>query len=446
MIHRFALFLLLFINISIYADEIEVFNKTSLPINAAIYYYKNDAQIAGPIKEIPSQSSIKMRRPDRKLGYDRQLLFSFNKFDLTNSVSRDKLYTIGSSNVGTLQGSQVFIDLTKGHLAGHNYLEWKVIEPIKGQIKKGISYLDDVTLGQLRRLYANHQYGTRVARLRVASDICGEEKTYLANRLPRAKAKLENILGLKLQDGQMPKIALCGSGGGYRAMLNTLGSMIGAEDIGLLDSSIYISGLSGSTWALATWTHLGMPLQQFQDYLLNRIKNNFFKIGFDLNAVTQNLLRKFSFKQPISLVDIYGSFIAKNLLSGDINSINLANQTKTIEGGKWIMPIYTAIATKLPYEWVEFTPYEVGGDALGGYVPSWSFGRSFLNGQSQDFAPPPQTLGYLMGMWGSAFAANYKEVLLNFENNIKQDFIRNALKFGIQETVIGRQRAFLAGL
>lgn len=48
------------------------------------------------------------------------------------------------------------------------------------------------------------------------------------------------------------------------------------------------------------------------------------------------------------------------------------------------------------YQWFEFTPYEVGCEELEAWVPMWSFGRKFENGQSVEKLPE-QTLDILMG-------------------------------------------------
>src|SRR5229473_1244104 len=77
------------------------------------------------------------------------------------------------------------------------------------------------------------------------------EKKYLNNRLPIVKAALEKMLNRSLDNKKIPKIALIGSGGGYRAMFCTTGSLNGAQKIGLLDTITYITALSGSTWAVA---------------------------------------------------------------------------------------------------------------------------------------------------------------------------------------------------
>ena len=47
---------------------------------------------------------------------------------------------------------------------------------------------------------------------------------------------------------QVPKIAVVGSGGGFRAMVSLSGVFCALKDMGLLDCVMYTAGLSGSTW------------------------------------------------------------------------------------------------------------------------------------------------------------------------------------------------------
>ncbi len=47
---------------------------------------------------------------------------------------------------------------------------------------------------------------------------------------------------------KMPRVALLGSGGGQRAMVGLLGSLVQLDKAGLLDCILYLSGVSGSTW------------------------------------------------------------------------------------------------------------------------------------------------------------------------------------------------------
>lgn len=63
------------------------------------------------------------------------------------------------------------------------------------------------------------------------------------------------------------------------------------------------------------------------------------------------------------------------------------------------------VAAKLSWTWFETTPYEVGSDKLGAFIPTWSLGRVFENGKSTERVPE---LGVpvLSGIYASAFCAS----------------------------------------
>jgi cytosolic phospholipase A2 len=443
------LIVLLSLGCSVYADTLEVVNTTDLEIGVAPYYvkgfpFKKDALRVGKVELIPAGVSRRLERPARKFGFDRQLVFSFNPGDLLPYLTEDQLHIRGNTNIGMLQGSTVYIALTRGHLTGYNYAEWTLMRPLIQQIQKGIAALDEATLGALRRRFSGHGYGTQTAFVRLGTGIGQEERSYLVTRGAQAKYALERFLGMHLQDNEVPRIAICGSGGGYRAMLNTLGALLGIQNIGLLDGITYLAGVSGSTWAIAPWIQLGISLDTLKNRLINQLSKPLYSVPLDIQSLSSYLLIKLSFGQSLSLVDIYGALLASHLLgTSDPMKYSFADQAHYVKQGTFPLPIYTAAVTKLPYEWIEFTPYEVGSDYLGGYVPAWAFGRRFLQGKSIDFAPP-LSLGFLMGVWGSAFAANVTEILNIVKNRIQPAFLRSFITAGTQETIIGRQRLFPA--
>lgn len=47
---------------------------------------------------------------------------------------------------------------------------------------------------------------------------------------------------------KVPVVAVLGSGGGMRALTAFYGSLYGLQQLNLLDSALYLSGISGSTW------------------------------------------------------------------------------------------------------------------------------------------------------------------------------------------------------
>ena len=46
----------------------------------------------------------------------------------------------------------------------------------------------------------------------------------------------------------MPRVAIMGSGGGFRAVTAFFGVLKALSETGIIDTSTYVAGLSGSTW------------------------------------------------------------------------------------------------------------------------------------------------------------------------------------------------------
>lgn len=76
---------------------------------------------------------------------------------------------------------------------------------------------------------------------------------------------------------------------GYRAMTNTTGSLVGAQETGLLGCVSYIAGISGSCWALGVLysgipNHSPLPDPHLAaEHIKDRISKTFFDaLTFDL--------------------------------------------------------------------------------------------------------------------------------------------------------------------
>lgn len=297
------------------------------------------------------------------------------------------------------------------------------------------------------------------AYVRSSTDICTAEKQYIDARSARVLSSMEQLIGLTLAAAKVPKIAVCSSGGGVRAMIGTLGFLKGMElkarksildttiirplfsavmhylvelfvgqpDVhgelplhdnfpaSLLDCCSYTAAVSGSSWAISGWLQSHMSVSNYLEHLAEIIHNETLFNDIDTKDVIYNLLNKYKAGQPITLVDLYGSLLAQkflqNLGSKDQNSFNLVHYWYAFEKTPCApFPIYSAILgnTMPDYQWIEFTPYEVGGACMQSYIPTWAFGRKFYQGASQDFVPA-QSLGFGMGIWGSAMALNVHE-------------------------------------
>lgn len=264
----------------------------------------------------------------------------------------------------------------------------------------------------------NNPYKDTQATVRIGNSISPEEQAYLTQRTPKVRTALEELLSRNLTNKKIPTIAIICSGGGYRSMLCSTGFLSGAATIGLLDATTYLCSLSGSTWAIAPWYSAKVRLQKFKNYIIKCANDPLLEATpQEENLIYQALAVKKQHKQPLTLADPYGALFANVLFQYNRDARHmtyLSDQTKTLNDGALPYPLYSAIdghedAGDHP-SWYTFTPHEVGNLFTGTYIPSWALGRTFSQGISTNNAPE-QSLGYLMAIWGAAFAANVYEVL-----------------------------------
>ena len=94
-----------------------------------------------------------------------------------------------------------------------------------------------------------------------------QEIAYSAQRLAYVKQAMTPN-----SSNHVPKIAVCASGGGLRAMIGTLGFLQAMQEDGLLNLTSYICGLSGSTWALSGWLQSGTSVSAYLSSLKPRLQ------------------------------------------------------------------------------------------------------------------------------------------------------------------------------
>nr|XP_031528770.1 cytosolic phospholipase A2 zeta isoform X3 [Vicugna pacos] len=260
--------------------------------------------------------------------------------------------------------------------------------------------------------------------LRLGFDLCDGEQEFLDKRKQIVSRALQQVLGLSQapDSTQVPVVAVLGSGGGTRAMSSLYGSLAGLQELGLLDTVTYLSGVSGSTWCISTlykdpaWSQV--PLQGPTERAKARVCSS--KMGAmsteRLQYYAQELGIRESSGQSVSLIDLWGLLI-EYFLYQEENPAKLSDQQEAISQGQNPYPIYASINVHTNIsgedfaEWCEFTPYEVGFPKYGAYVPTELFGSEFFMGQLLQHWPEPR-ICYLQGMWGSAFAASLDEIFL----------------------------------
>jgi len=312
----------------------------------------------------------------------------------------------------------------------------------------------------------------RYAEVRVSSELCDEEKVFLEKRKRYVRKALAQYLGVpetEVHPDDVPTIAMCGSGGGLRALVAGTSSYLSAQEAGLFDCTTYTAGVSGSCWLQSLYysSIAGQSHSKLIDHLKQRLDTH---IAFPpplLNLLTTTPTSKYllsggyeKFKgvkdADFGLVDVYGLMLGARLLvpgnelSIDNMDLKISNQQRFIAEGQLPLPIYTAVrheisredlkanadhgesaaeeagiesfeqkqdsktetawqAHRPDFQWFEWTPYEFFCEDFGAGIPTWSIGRNFSNGETvwreDGMCLPELRLPLLMGIMGSAFCA-----------------------------------------
>uniref|UniRef100_A0A673GQL2 PLA2c domain-containing protein n=1 Tax=Sinocyclocheilus rhinocerous TaxID=307959 RepID=A0A673GQL2_9TELE len=147
-----------------------------------------------------------------------------------------------------------------------------------------------------------------------------EEEEFVARRKNTVLQCLQKF-NIHCSQDKVPNIALLGSGGGQRAMVALLECLVELDKAGLLDCILYLSGVSGSTWCMAS-------LYQEPDWStkLETVKDNIIKrlsgpgVSWDDKSAK---LKKYYMKDFFSLTDLWAVFwwnLLQNLKHPVVNS------------------------------------------------------------------------------------------------------------------------------
>ena len=290
------------------------------------------------------------------------------------------------------------------------------------------------------------------ARVRISNDLCDEEKAFLRMRKVHTTRALARYLGIPEQDvhpDDVPTIAVCGSGGGLRALIAGASSYLASKEVGLFDCVTYTAAVSGSCW-LQTLFYSSIGAQN-HNRIINHLKSRLgvhlayppAALNLMISAPTNKFLLTGVLEKlrgvpdaDFGIVDVYGMLLAARLLVPrgelrvDADDLKLSNQRKYIDHGQHPLPIYTAVRHEIPieqqdtssleeakaqarseawFQWFEFTPFEFWCEEMEAGIPTWATGRKFDNGKSvwreNGLSLPELRIPLLLGVWGSAFCA-----------------------------------------
>jgi len=276
------------------------------------------------------------------------------------------------------------------------------------------------------------QKKTPTATVRNETGLSIEELKALENRFWHAHESLEMYLGAPVALNNMPLIGMAVSGGGFRATVAALGLLKGLEKIGLLDSTSYFSTLSGSTWLGASWLTQQKSLTDLEVYLRNKMHAALSINNIDEESIAHKIWHKVLAGRSVCANDIYGGVLGNVFLDRyDGNhgqKTFLADLEEIATSGNYPLPIFTAALGQTdPYEWAEFTPFDIGSDYLHAWIKPEAFGKKFKNGESFD-KRSPEDLAYLLGLFGSAYALSCDDIMKQMVNYITHTFKPNQTK------------------
>ena len=238
-------------------------------------------------------------------------------------------------------------------------------------------------------------------------------------------------------DQPVPKIAIAFTGGGYRAMIETIGFLSGAEKQGFLDTFMYMSGLSGSTWAINPLVVSGKSPREFAAIQQKKVTtagtgvvdirslNPLIKSVLNDNDYTMRRFVQSRYNQYYGPIGVYGHAISQTLLNGfklnnrTTHDIRLSDLRTNLLPDKYPLPLSVAVdqgrtdvcGGRL---WVEFSPFYIGvpkvlGLDQGRWIDTELFGCTYKEGNIRHFVPE-YPLAQYMGIWGSAFAVTAQDI------------------------------------
>lgn len=235
--------------------------------------------------------------------------------------------------------------------------------------------------------------------VRHSASLCAGEQEYLLQRKEVA-AKALNNLGLNCTAEEVPHIAMLGSGGGQRAAVSLVGSLSQLSQDGLLDTVLYLNGVSGSTWSMAPlysdsqWScHLDTHMSSLLSGQVDR-------------GVVLSWLNETAQREDFSLTDMWGALTAVGIMK-QWDTRRLSEEAARNATNPY--PVYGAVEKycfnngPVQGKWFELSPHEVGFPELELYVDTALLGSSFSGGALMEQQPEMDMI-QLQGILGCALA------------------------------------------
>ncbi|XP_025051601.1 cytosolic phospholipase A2 gamma-like, partial [Alligator sinensis] len=178
-------------------------------------------------------------------------------------------------------------------------------------------------------------------KVRISQELSEGEKRGTTHRKTTVKKCLDNF-GISCNEDEVPHIAILGSGGGLRAMIALQGTLGELQNHDLLDSVMYLCGVSGSTWCMSS---LYKQLD-WSDKLLS-LEESMCKMLLSKWSLSnaKKMLEEASKDKNYSLTDFW-SYTVVHWMLHELDKGYLSDQRAASENGKNPYPIYAAVDDK----------------------------------------------------------------------------------------------------
>ncbi|XP_042249029.1 cytosolic phospholipase A2 gamma-like isoform X1 [Thunnus maccoyii] len=236
--------------------------------------------------------------------------------------------------------------------------------------------------------------------IRQSQSLCAGEQEYVHKR---KQVVLESLNSLRINcttTDSVPHIALLASGGGQRAAVALMGSLYQMEQDRLLDTLLYLGGVSGSTWSMSS-LYSDPQWSANMDRAVSRLSGP----GVELEEALAWLTER-SQEEHFSLTDVWGVMTSAGIMK-QMDLRRLSDEASRNATNPY--PIYTAIEKHCfsdgPIEgkWFEVSPHEAGFTELGVFVETSLLGSRFESGELLE-KKPEMDMVKLQGVLGCALA------------------------------------------
>uniref|UniRef100_A0A3P9HIU0 PLA2c domain-containing protein n=1 Tax=Oryzias latipes TaxID=8090 RepID=A0A3P9HIU0_ORYLA len=205
--------------------------------------------------------------------------------------------------------------------------------------------------------------------IRGGSSLCAGEQDYVHKRKQLVLEALHR-LEIDCSEDSVPHIALLPSGGGQRAAVALLGSLHQMEKEALLGTLLYLGGVSGSTWSMAS-LYNDPEWSSNIDRALSKLGGP----GVELEQATAWLVERAK-EEDFSMTDLWG-VLTSFLVFLQMDLRRLSEEADRSASNPY--PVYCAIEQSC--KWFEVTPHEAGFPELGLFIHTSLLGSKFESGQ-----------------------------------------------------------------